>query len=58
VTDAFMLLLLLQVGSSFSTWAKAYGITNATFLSAVSKRHEVDTEGEALLCMQMQMLVT
>jgi hypothetical protein len=37
---------LLQVGSSFYTWAQAYGITNATFLSAVSKLHEVDTEGE------------
>jgi hypothetical protein len=41
-----LLLLLSQVGSSFSTWVKAYGITNATFLNAVSKRHEVDTEGE------------
>uniref|UniRef100_A0A383V4A2 Fungal lipase-type domain-containing protein n=1 Tax=Tetradesmus obliquus TaxID=3088 RepID=A0A383V4A2_TETOB len=37
------------VGSAFSTWAEAYGISNATFLSAVSKRHEVDTEG---VCMR------
>lgn len=53
-----LLLPLLQVGSAFSTWAEAYGISNATFLSAVSKRHEVDTEGgRGCGCVHMQCII-